>query len=111
MNLLGGGGYKQFKILKHSQGTKGYQAVPPPPRVSPPPPPPPALSHRTSPPPSSPGQVPTRSFPTRDITPPALPPRILYTIKNSGIHIIKRRIKITANGLEKIMHKYKNMRK
>ena len=31
--------------------------------------------------------------------------------KNSGIHIIKRRIKNTANGLEKIMHKYKNMRK
>ena len=36
---------------------------------------------------------PPRSFPTRAITHPALSPRILYTIKNSGIHIIKRRIK------------------
>ena len=44
-----------------------YQAVPPGA--------PPALSHRTLPP----GQVPTRSFPTRDITPPALPPPGSYT--------------------------------
>ena len=55
---------------------------------------PPALSHRTFPP----RPLPPRSsshpviFPTRAITHPALPPRILYTIKNSGIHIIKRRI-------------------
>ena len=61
---------------------KRYQASPPPP---------PAFTPGAPLPP--PGQVPTRSFPTRDITHPALSPRILYTIKNSGIHIIKRRIK------------------
>ena len=98
MRTIGGGAADPAPV------SNGYQAVPPPPPgVFPP-----ALSHRTPPPP---GQVPTRSFPTRDITHPALSPRILYTIKNSGIHIIKRRIKNTANGLEKIMHRYKNMRK
>ena len=102
MRNIGGGAADPAPV------SNGYQAVPPPgvlpPGAFPPDSPPP----RPLPPP---GQVPTRSFPTRDITHPALSPRILYTIKNSGIHIIKRRIKNTANGLEKIMHRYKNMRK
>ena len=80
---------------------------PPPPAF----PPPPALSHRTFPPPRPlppPVKFPPGHFPPGHFPPVPLPtrpsPRILYTIKNSGIHIIKRRIKNTANGLEKIMH-------
>ena len=57
---------------------------------------PPALSHRTFPPrplPPRSSSHPVISHPCHyPPSPSPPPPRILYTIKNSGIHIIKRRI-------------------
>ena len=75
---------------------------------------PPAFSHRTFPlRPPPPGQVPTRSFPTRDITHPALSPTPgSYTpLRFQESTLLKGEFKNTANGLENKMHKYKNMRK